>query len=145
MNKNEALKLLLEYLTSVQNDFVIHPDFIEDMKILLKKELKGVEVKFFQQMVTQLENINHFRKKVHTVANNEILSGIGRDSNGQPWELYSIHLTLGGNFNVRFIIKFDESTTPYLLYAFYERKGKKKTDYTIPVKISQKRYLELKD
>lgn len=145
MDKNEALKLLLKYLTSVQNDFVIHPDFIVDMKKLLKNELKGVEIKFFQQMVTQLDNIIHFGKNVHTVANNEILSGIGRDSDGQPWDLYSIHLNSGGSFNIRFIIKFDENTTPYLLHAFYERKGKRKTDYTIPKKVSQKRFLELKN
>lgn len=52
MNKDEALKLLLDYLSPIQNDFVIHQCFLKDMMGLLKKELKGSETKFFQQMVT---------------------------------------------------------------------------------------------
>lgn len=142
MNKDEALKLLLDYLSPIQNDFVIHQCFLKDMMGLLKKELKESETKFFQQMVTQLDNIKHSGKDIHNIDGNEILRGVGNDSQGAPWDLYSIHLC-SDKYNVRFIVKFDELSTPYLLYAFYERSGKRKTDYTIPIKISKERFLDL--
>lgn len=143
MNTNEALKLLLKYLLPFQSDdIMIHPDFLKDIKNLLKKELKGSEAKFFQQMVTQLDNIKQSGKNVHKIDGNEILSGVGNDANGQPWDLYSIHLS-SDKYNIRFIVKFNEQSTPCLLYAFYERTGKRKTDYTVPKKISKERFLEL--
>ena len=143
MNTNEALKLLLDYLSPLQNyGFKIHPDFIKDIKGILKKELKGSEGKFFQQMVTQLDNIKCSGKNVHKIDGNEILSGVGNDAEGHPWDLYSIHLS-SDKYNIRFILKFDEQSVPYLLYAFYERTGKRKTDYTVPKKISNERFLEL--
>ena len=56
MNKDEALRLLSEYLSLRQNDFVIHPEFIREIKGLLKKEIKGSEAKFFQQMIIKFDN-----------------------------------------------------------------------------------------
>ena len=111
MNKDEALKLLLDYLSPIQNDFVIHQCFLKDMMGLLKKELKGSETKFFQQMVTQLDNIKHSGKDIHNIDGNEILRGVGNDSQGVPWDLYSIHLC-SDKYNVRFIVKSDELSTP---------------------------------
>lgn len=144
MNKDEALRLLSEYLSSRQNDFVIHPEFIREIKGLLKKEIKGSEAKFFQQMITQLDNIKLSGKNVHKIDGNEILSGVGNDALGNPWSLYSIHLS-SDRYNVRFIIKFDDQSVPFLLYAFYERTGKRKTDYTVPIKISKERFLEIRN
>lgn len=142
MNQKEALESLSEYLNSSQNDFVIHPEFIKEIKDLLKKEIKGSEAKFFQQMTTQLDNINLSGKNVHKIDGNEILSGVGNDSQGNPWSLYSIHLS-SDRYNVRFIIKFNDQSVPFLLYAFYERAGKRKTDYSTPIKISKQRFIEL--
>lgn len=144
MNKDEALRLLSEYLSLRQNDFVIHPEFIRKIKGLLKKEIKGSEAKFFQQMITQLDNIKLSGKNVHKIDGNEILSGVGNDALGNPWSLYSIHLS-SDRYNVRFIIKFDDQSVPFLLYAFYERTGKRKTDYTVPIKISKERFLEIRN
>lgn len=143
MNTNEALKLLIKYLSPLQNnDLIIHPDFLKDIKDLLKKDLKGSESEFFQQMVTQLDNIKQSGKNVHMIDGNEILRGVGNDAEGHPWNLYSIHLS-SDKYNIRFIVKFDERSLPYLLHAFYERTGKRKTDYTVPKKISKERFLEL--
>lgn len=144
MNKDEALRLLSEYLSLRQNDFVIHPEFIREIKGLLKKEIKGSEAKFFQQMITQLDNIKLSGKNVHKIDGNEILSGVGNDALGNPWSLYSIHLS-SDRYNVRFIIKFDDQSVPFLLYAFYELTGKRKTDYTVPIKISKERFLEIRN
>lgn len=144
MNKDEALRLLSEYLSLRQNDFVIHPEFIREIKGLLKKEIKGSEAKFLQQTITQLDNIKLSGKNVHKIDGNEILSGVGNDALGNPWSLYSIHLS-SDRYNVRFIIKFDDQSVPFLLYAFYERTGKRKTDYTVPIKISKERFLEIRN
>ena len=144
MNKDEALRLLSEYLSLRQNDFVIHPEFIREIKGLLKKEIKGSEAKFFQQTITQLDNIKLSGKNVHKIDGNEILSCVGNDALGNPWSLYSIHLS-SDRYNVRFIIKFDDQSVPFLLYAFYERTGKRKTDYTVPIKISKERFLEIRN
>lgn len=143
MNIDEALRLLLEYLSPFRDYFIIHQDFIHDIANCLKKELKGSESDFFDQMIAQLDYIKQFGKNVYQVNGNEILRGVGNDSNDCPWNLYSIHMS-SKKYNMRFIIKFDEQSTPFLLYAFFERSGKKKTDYTTPIQISKERYLALK-
>lgn len=43
--------------------------------------------------------------------------------------LYSMHLA-GKGFNIRILYSFLPNRKPVLLLAFYEREGKRKTDYT---------------
>lgn len=43
--------------------------------------------------------------------------------------LFSMHLA-GRNFNIRILYSFLPNRQPVLLLAFYERGGKRKTDYT---------------
>lgn len=47
------------------------------------------------------------------------------------------------NFNFRLLMVFDEKDTPKFLVAFYERAGKKKTDYTQYKKVLDSRFEEV--
>lgn len=142
MNTKDALQILQEYLSQYNEEFVIHPEFLGEVAKCLKNELKGSEAAFLKQMSTQLNHIQSFKKTVHQIDGNEILSGVGNDPYGQPWELYSIHMS-SKKYNMRFLIKFDENTTPYLLCAFYERSKKQKTDYTAYKPIAKNRFMQL--
>ena len=48
MNILEALEILSGYLLKYDEKFIFHPEFIEDVRKLLRNELKGQEKKFFQ-------------------------------------------------------------------------------------------------
>lgn len=141
MNTKDAIQQLISYFKKYGDIFIIHPEFLKELSSLLKKELKGNEKKFFQKFVTQLDNIVNFKRQVYTVDGNEILKA-GNDEHGNPFELYSIHIS-SNNYNIRFIISFTESSSPVFLTAFYERGGKRKTDYTIPKQIAKTRIREL--
>jgi len=141
MNTEKALQLLSSYLKDFNKSFIIHPAFINELMKLLKKELRGQEADFFKKMVTQLNNIITFKKSVYTVDSNEILMA-GNDENGSAWELFSIHIQ-SNTYNVRFIVSFDNNSCPILLTVFYERAGKRKTNYTEPCRIAKIRKSEL--
>ena len=143
MNTKDALQMLKEYLSQYdENDFLIHPKFLDEVIACLSNELKGSEASFLKQMVTQLNHIKSFGRSIYQIDGNEILSHIGNDSQGKPWDIYSIHIS-SKKYNMRFLVKFDENITPYLLCAFYERTRKQKTDYTKYIDISKNRFLQL--
>ena len=131
MNTNEAIQQLLNYL----QDFKVHPSFIKELSSLLKKELKGKEKKFFNILITQLKNIQEFKTMIYTVDSNEKL--LGYDGN-----FYSIHLQQS-QFNVRFLVHITDGSIE-LLVAFYERGGKKATNYSQYEGILEDRLNDLK-
>ena len=118
MNTKEALQLLKSYL----ENFAMHPLFLKELASLLKNELKGKESRFFKLLVTQLKNIQDFGIMVHTVDSNEKIQGL-------DGHYYSIHFTQS-QFNIRFLIHISNDNAVYFLSAFYERGGKKATDYS---------------
>lgn len=118
MNTNDALKLLSNLL----GDFKIHPLFLEEFSKLLKKDLKGKEKQFFKLLTTQLNNIRTFGVMVYTVDHNEKLKGV-------DGHFYSVHLQSSA-FNVRILAHISDTGDCSLLSVFYERNGKKATDYT---------------
>ena len=145
MNILEALEILSGYLLKYDEKFIFHPEFIEDVRKLLRNELKGQEKKFFQGLVTQLENINSHKRGVYKIDGNEILKNIGRDSYGNLYEFQSIHIN-SNQFNIRLIIYFDEEVHPYFLAAFYEKDGqhRSKNSYKKQIPIAKYRLGELR-
>lgn len=119
MNTKEALALLKE---SLLGDFNIHPRFLSELTSLLKKELKGKEKQFFKLFAVQLKNLCTFGIMAHTVDDNEKLKGF-------DGHYYSIHLQQK-QFNIRMLVHISDNNTISLLSVFYERTGKKSTDYT---------------
>lgn len=131
MNTKEALKQLNEAF----NNCKVHKSFIKEISSLLKKELSGKEKTFFKILFTQLAHINTFGRMIYTVDGHERLKG----TDGL---YYSIHLQQS-QFNVRLLIRITESNTVYFLCAFYERSGKKNTDYSTYTNILDQRFAEL--
>ena len=84
---------MLKELASLLNSFLIHPKFLEELRTLLKTDLKGKESIFFKILTTQLSNIKNFGSKIYTIDSNEILQGA-------DGHYYSIHLQKS-QFNVR--------------------------------------------
>ena len=76
---------MLKELASLLNSFLIHPKFLEELRTLLKTDLKGKESIFFKILTTQLSNIKNFGSKIYTIDSNEILQGA-------DGHYYSIHL-----------------------------------------------------
>lgn len=130
MNTRDAIHQLLIYL----EDFQVHPRFIKELSALLKKELKGKEQKFFTLLITQLKNIQEFGSMIYMIDSNEKLF-----KNKEIF--YSIHLQQA-QFNVRLLIHISD-TNAQLLAAFYERSGKKSTDYTQYIEVLEHRLDEL--
>lgn len=76
-----------------------------------------------------------FQVLLKNATGNEIIKYQDRD-------YYSLHLS-GKNFNFRLLMAFDEKDTPKFLVAFYERAGKKKTDYAQYKKVLDSRFEEV--
>ena len=133
MNTKDALNVLKKYFTGYTCK--IHEQFIIELGKLLKKELKGKEEIFFKGFTTQLNNIRTFGYLVHRTDDNEILKG-------GDGHFYSIHLQ-HKQFNIRFIIYIDKDNVPYFLCCFYEREGKRKTDYTSYTLVMKQRLEQL--
>lgn len=131
MNKDQLYKLLSELLS----EFHCSTEFLDELASILKNS--GVEVKFIAVLFTRLNKLKEYGL---TVINNcprqfEKLKNTN--------DLYSMHINTG-NLNVRilFVFIFD---TPVLLAAFYERQGKKRTDYSAYIPIAESRRLKIID
>ena len=114
---------MLKELASLLNSFFIHPKFLEELRTLLKTDLKGKESIFLKILTTQLSNIKNFGSKIYTIDSNEILQGA-------DGHYYSIHLQKS-QFNVENI--------PYFLCAFNERSGKNRTNYSTYTTVMKER------
>ena len=86
-------------------------------------------------LIKQLNFLKELGTNVCKADSNEIIKNQDRD-------YYSLHLS-GKNFNFRLLMAFDEKDTPKFLVAFYERAGKKKTDYTQYKKVLDSRFEEV--
>lgn len=121
MNKKEALKLLIENLEKYsQNGFKFHELFWEEFQELLL-DAKGSEKEIFALLIKQMNFVKSLGREVYKADSNEIIKH-------QEREYYSLHLK-GKNFNLRFLMTFIENN-PVFLCAFYERAGKKATNYS---------------
>lgn len=122
MNKKQILAELIKNLEKyLEKGYVFHPKFMEEFQALLKNAT-GNEKEIFALLVKQLDFLKELGTNVYKADSNEIIKYQDRD-------YYSLHLS-GKNFNLRLLMAFDEKDTPKFLVAFYERAGKKKTDYT---------------
>lgn len=135
MNKREAILKLSENLEEyLHQGFRFHSSFINEFKELLHGA-KGHEKEIFALLIKQLNFVKILKKQVYTADGNEKIKNVER-------EYYSLHLS-AKNFNLRLLITFDEKDNPLFLVAFYERSGKRKTDYTQWKKVLGDRYYEM--
>lgn len=113
MNKDEVLLYLRNYFASID----VSDELIPELLSLIAET--GVEASVFRILLQRLQ----------------LLLSLGvtatRHKEFEPIKngLYSMHLA-GKNFNIRILYSFLSNRNPVLLLAFYEREGKRKTDYT---------------
>lgn len=131
MNTKEMLRALSKHFSG----YVCHASFLEEFYRLLKNELSGKETQIFKQLATQLENIKNMGRMVHMADRNERLKGSGN-------RYYSIHLS-SSQYNVRILVYITESGTPYFLSVFYERAGKKRSEYARHIAVLDERLKQL--
>lgn len=135
MNRKKALEELSKYLQEYCNSgFIFHNEFISDFQVLIK-EVHGHETELFQLLIKQLAFVKELGCNVFSADSNEILKY------GSYRLYYSLHLQ-SKIFNIRIIMTFHENI-PVFLVAFYERAGKKHTDYSVQKDPVINRYNEL--
>lgn len=135
MNKKKALELLKENLEKyLVKGYLFHKRFIEELKSLLI-DVSGHEKELFALLIKQLDFVKVLGKEVGRADSNEIIKYMER-------EYYSLHLQ-AKNFNIRFLMTFDDDENPIFLAAFYERSGKKASDYSQWKGVLQHRYNEI--
>lgn len=125
MNKDDVVRFLAELL----KNFWVHGSLTHELVALIAQT--GVEQKVFNTLLTRLK----FLKIQGIMATRH--KEFEPISNG----IYSMHIT-GNGFNLRILYSFAPDKSPVLLLAFYERAGKKKTDYTPHVPVAVQRMKE---
>lgn len=135
MNKRKALELLKENLEKyLEEGFIFHTLFLKEFKKLLE-DASGCEKEIFTLLVKQLQFIKVLGKEVYNADGNEIIRYQKRD-------YYSLHLE-GKSFNLRLLMTFNDLESPVFLAAFYERAGKRATDYTSWTEVLDSRFCEI--
>lgn len=136
MNKKKAFELLKEYLNQfARESFVFHSRFVEEFEELIY-DAKGMEKEIFALLIKQLSFVKQLKMRVHLADSNEKLMH-------QTGEYYSLHLK-GKNFNLRLLLAFGKNGNPVFLAAFYEREGKRATDYSKIMPVLETRFNELR-
>lgn len=125
MNKDSVLSQLEEYLGT----FRCHECLFGDIAGIVAKS--GYERAFFTLLIAQLRilaaqgpdatHFSGFERLKHT-----------------DCELYSMHID-GRDFNLRILYSFLPDHTPVLLTAFFERGGKRASNYTPYIPVARER------
>lgn len=123
MNKEKALKLLMNYLDEYGEFFVFHSSFVSEFQEILLQNAKGAEKEVFNLLVKQLSFVKLLGVRVDCADGNEKLKGM---TSGE--EYYSLHIQ-NKIVNIRLLMTF-YSEVPIFLAAFNEKEGKKATDYS---------------
>ena len=125
MNRQAIFRQLLDALAAID----IHPKLIEEIiKIIVGS---GCEQKFLTLLLARLNYLSLCG--LDAVKHEEFeLLGSG---------VFSMHLS-GRGFNIRILYSFLPDGSPSLLTCFYERAGKKQTDYTGQIELAKSRYKE---
>ena len=127
MNRQDTMSLLLSTLYG----FDIHPDLAREIIDIIIGS--GYERKFFTLFATRLKYLNLHGIRAIEQREFELLG----NSNG----IYSMHLD-SNCFNIRILYSFLPDGSPSLLTCFYERAGKRKTDYSGKISLAADRFKE---
>lgn len=125
MNRDQIQQLLYNILDGLD----CHPRLIQEILNIIAGS--GYENSFFKLLLTRLNLLNQARLSAVKQKEFELL----RDG------IYSMHLS-GKDFNIRILYAFLPDETPSLLACFYERAGKRKTDYSGKIELAKSRFEE---
>lgn len=127
------VRYYLQNILDSVSDIKYHPDLVNDFEELLNNTglLQDFASKFFFNLLI----LSDKKEKTHNYYSNNFEKLKTED------DMYSMRIKLKG-CNARILYSFLSDGT-ILLHCFYERGGKKNTDYTKAIKIAAKRKLEL--
>lgn len=139
MNKRKALEKLREYLKDYSENgrFYFHKKFIEEFSIIIKKNAVGHEMEVYNIMIKQFCFVNTMGIMVYEADNNEILKSTGNDK-----DYYSLHIQ-DKIVNIRMLMTFSAEGNPIFLATFFEKSGKRISDYSQWVPIIKERYKQI--
>ena len=107
----------------------VHHDLIKDLATLLNNA--GIKKSFLAKFKKGLCILSEYSTKAHILSPEQFERL--KDDNS----LFSMHVQ-GKDFNIRILYSFISNDTR-LLHGFYERTGKKATNYTKPIKTAGER------
>lgn len=113
MNRKSIVEMLMEALGHVD----VHGRMIQELIELIVGS--GYEKKFFTVFSAHLKSLSRYGVDVVRQKEFENIGG----------GLFSMHIA-GNGFNIRILYSILPNGDPSLLLSFYERAGKRKTDYT---------------
>lgn len=127
MNKQQVEDFLRYYLAGVP----VHPRIFDELLNILSQT--GVEKQFFRLLQKHLDMLSQMGIQATT------LNGF------EPIEksIYSMKFKFSG-FNIRILYAFQGDEEPVLLLAFFEKTGKRQTDYSGYIKPACDRLAEMK-
>lgn len=128
MNRESVLEELLEYLSN----FLLYPSFISELTEIIAGS--GYEKKLFTLLISRLHQLSALG--INAVQLKEF-ENIGSG-------LYSLHLAKK-EFNIRFLYAFMPNGQPVFLLPFFERAGKRNTDYTPYIEPALSRLVKMKE
>ena len=129
----DATNFIQQISALLNADYTPHEDFLPDIVELVKTEKEIT--KFFGLFTTRLI----FLSENGTSAVVKLPKQFEKLKGGSPF--YSMHMAVIDK-NIR-ILYFHGNTTIYLLHAFFERGGKRATDYTHAIEVAYKRLNDL--
>ncbi len=115
--------------------FVIHPDLVSDLVDVLRNS--GNEKAFLSMFFKNLDFLKEYGIYAH-IQSTKQFEKLKNSSN-----IFSMHIQRKG-FNIRILYSFLPDNT-ILLHGFYEREGKRNTDYSKPIILAEERLKEYND
>jgi hypothetical protein len=125
MNKENVLQFLVKFI----NGFVYNKELISELTEIISKT--GGEKRFFTLMVNKLRLLAELGLDAVQLTEFE---NIGQG-------IFSMHLATK-LFNIRILYGFLPNSEPVLLLAFYERAGKRRTNYSSYIEPARRRLEE---
>lgn len=123
---------IFEELRAELEQFILYDGLLKELSKILNGS--GVKERFFKMLITRLRFLRQYGKTAQEHH---------KEYERIDAELYSMHLS-SRDFNIRILYSFT-SDGCILLHGFYERGGKKNTDYTKSLPIAKSRLHEIKE
>ncbi len=128
MKKRDAITQLSKLLDV--SSILIHPALLQEIMDIIKRS--GNEKQVFTILSRRLQMLREYGSQAQLYHKEFELLSEG---------IYSMHISTD-SINLRILYAFRDPNT-MLLLAFYEREGKKKTDYTGKIEVAKDRLNEM--
>lgn len=123
---------IIQYFQNFFSDYCVCEEMIFELLEIIAGS--GIEKNFFKDLSMKLQMLLQLGARAVEHKEFEAIDG----------GIFSMHLD-GRGFNIRILYSFMPDRRPVLLLAFYERGGKRKTDYTPHISPAKERFRRKKE